>query len=130
MAKKSNNTGLILGISALGIIAIGIILWLVYEINKKSTIITKKDSENDNLKSSLLDLDNQRNYWQNSYYSQSSWLQQFQHIPHPKESIKKIIEQLERLKIKVFKEKPDFAKELDDSIHALKGELERVLKSA
>lgn len=122
MAKKSNDTGLIFGISALGIVIIGIIIWLIYENEEKKKIITEKSNENDNLKNSLLDLDNQRNYWQNSYYSQSSWLQQFQQIPHPKESIKEIIGQLERLKIEVFKEKPDFAKELDNSIHALKGE--------
>lgn len=122
MAKKSNDNGLIFGISALGLIVIGIILWLAYENDKKKKVITEKSNENDNLKNSLLDLDNQRNYWQNSYYSQSSWFQQFQQIPYPKDSIKQLIEQLEKLKIEVFKEKPDFAKELDDSIHALKGE--------
>jgi ATP-dependent Lon protease len=122
MAKKSNDNGLIFGISALGLIVIGIILWLAYENDKKKKVITEKSNENDNLKNSLLDLDNQRNYWQNSYYSQSSWFQQFQQIPYPKDSIKRLIEQLEKLKVEVFKEKPDFAKELDDSIHALKGE--------
>ena len=116
MAKKSDNTGLIL-------LLVGIILLLVaYQNYKKKKIIVQKSNENDNLKNSLLGLDNERNYWQNLYYSQLSWFQQFQQIPYPKDSIKSLIEQLQKLKIEVFKEKPDFAKELDDSIHALKGE--------
>jgi hypothetical protein len=102
-----------------------LLIWLLYEKkrNKKlreNAAANKLDSEN--LSLSITELDNQKNHWQTAYYNQADWFQQFQHIPNPQESIKALIERLENMKRQIFQEKPDFVKEIDDAIYALRGE--------
>lgn len=98
------------------------IAWLIDKDTKNKKKLIQKQRENDKLKNGIHILDTELNNWKHSYLSQQSWYQEFQHIPNPQESIKDLIVELEKLKREVFHQKPDFTQEIDDCIHALKGE--------
>lgn len=130
-SKKTVSIG-IAGITITGFVIIALVIWLIIEKskiekleaenNQKDAEINQKELENENLKNYNIELESQKVYWQNSYYNQSSYFQQFLHIPNPKESIIQIISKLEDLKNQIFIEKPNFTKEIDSAVYALKGE--------
>lgn len=121
--KKGNSSALKPAIIAGGAAFIIILAILfIIEYQKKKKLLAQTQAENKNLKNKLTHSHTNVNYWMNMYLSQLSWLEQYQHIPNPDQVVRGFIEKLQGLKSSIFAGQPEFCKETDEALHALKGE--------
>lgn len=123
MAKRNNNSKYTIYWETALWFAIAVtIAYLIYERFKNQKLLQQQAAENQGLKNTITNLNAQQTHWMNLYFNQLSWQQQYQLIPNPEEAVKDIIEKLQNVKSGIFVNQPDFCQELDDAIHALKGE--------